>query len=97
MGQLVPLHRGVDPKELGLKAEKIRHVERLKEIEKVKEQREQRDKEKMEKEEEREIMQREEALIEAVELEVGLCILESFELETLFVHFTSNCIQSLST
>ena len=52
-----------------MKAEKKRHVERLKEIEKVKEQREQRDKERMEKEEEREIMQREEALIEAVELE----------------------------
>ena len=60
---------GVDPKELGLKAEKRRHEERLKEIEKVKMQREQRDRERMEKEEEREIMQREEALIEAVELE----------------------------
>ena len=60
---------GVDPKELGLKAEKRRHVERLKEIEKVKEQREQRDRERVEKEEEREIMAREEALIEAVELE----------------------------
>ena len=59
----------MDPKELGLKAEKARHVERLKEIEKVKVQREDRDREKMEKEEEREIMQREQALIEAVELE----------------------------
>ena len=63
------LVNGVDPKELGLKAEKRRHEERLKEIEKVKMQREQRDRERMEKEEEREIMQREEALIEAVELE----------------------------
>uniref|UniRef100_A0A7S0SB60 Splicing factor Cactin n=1 Tax=Mantoniella antarctica TaxID=81844 RepID=A0A7S0SB60_9CHLO len=64
------LMSGMDPKELGLKAEKKRHVERLKEIEKVKEQRETRDRERMEKEEEREIMQREEALIEAVELEI---------------------------
>ena len=36
------LVNGVDPKELGLKAEKRRHEERLKEIEKVKMQREQR-------------------------------------------------------
>ena len=61
--------KGVDVKELGVKAERERHKERLKEIEKVKLQREARDREKMEKEEEREIMQREEALIEAVELE----------------------------
>ena len=43
-------------KELGLKAEKRRHEERLKEIEKVKQQREQRERERVEKEEEREIM-----------------------------------------
>ena len=60
---------GVDAKDLGLKAEKARHEARLLEIEKVKQQREQRDREKMEKEQERELMQREEALIEAVELE----------------------------
>ena len=60
---------GVDAKELGLKAERRRHEERLKEIEKVKQQREQRERERVEKEEEREIMAREEALIEAVELE----------------------------
>jgi hypothetical protein len=60
---------GADAKDLGLKAEKRRHEERLREIEKVKQQREQREREKMEKEEEREIIAREEALIEAVELE----------------------------
>ena len=59
----------MDAKELGLKAERRRHEERLKEIEKVKQQREQRERERVEKEEEREIMAREEALIEAVELE----------------------------
>ena len=63
------LMSGVDAKDLGLKAEKARHEARLLEIEKVKQQREQRDREKMEKEQERELMQREEALIEAVELE----------------------------
>ena len=63
------LMAGVDAKDLGLKAEKARHEARLLEIEKVKQQREQRDREKMEKEQERELMQREEALIEAVELE----------------------------
>ena len=63
------LMSGVDAKELGLKAERRRHEERLKEIEKVKQQREQRERERVEKEEEREIMAREEALIEAVELE----------------------------
>ena len=60
---------GVDPKDLGLTAEKRRHEQRLLEIEKVKKQREQREVEKMEKELEREVLQREEALIEAVELE----------------------------
>ena len=60
---------GVDAKDLGLKAEKAKHEQRLLEIEKVKQQREQREKEKMEKEQEREIREREEALIEAVELE----------------------------
>ena len=63
------LMAGVDAKDLGLKAEKARHEARLREIEKVKQQREQREREKMEKEEEREIIAREEALIEAVELE----------------------------
>ena len=63
------LMAGVDAKDLGLKAEKARHEARLLEIEKVKQQRERRDREKMEKEQERELMQREEALIEAVELE----------------------------
>ena len=63
------LMSGVDAKDLGLKAEKARHEARLVEIEKVKQQREQRDREKMEREQERELMQREEALIEAVELE----------------------------
>ena len=43
---------GADAKDLGLKAEKRRHEERLREIEKVKQQREQREREKMEKEEE---------------------------------------------
>ena len=41
---------GVDAKDLGLKAEKAKHEQRLLEIEKVKQQREQREKEKMEKE-----------------------------------------------
>ena len=39
---------GADAKDLGLKAEKRRHEERLREIEKVKQQREQREREKME-------------------------------------------------
>eukprot|EP00976_Prorocentrum_cordatum_P014939 299440-Prorocentrum_minimum.AAC.3 len=60
---------GVDVKELGIKAEKKKHEQRLAEIERVKKRREDRATEKEQLEADKELMNRERAIAEAVELE----------------------------
>eukprot|EP00887_Chlorella_sp_A99_P001190 scaffold14.g1190.t1 len=63
------LAEGVDVRELTARAEARRHAERLEEIEKVKKRREQREAEREAMQAELEMIQRERALAEAVELE----------------------------
>mmetsp|Transcript_35503 Transcript_35503/g.68061 ORF Transcript_35503/g.68061 Transcript_35503/m.68061 type:complete len:669 (-) Transcript_35503:338-2344(-) len=63
------ISEGVDPRELGVRAEKRKQEDRLKEIERVKKRREDRETEKAAQEEEKDMMMRERAIAEAVELE----------------------------